>query len=138
MNTAWTKQGLLVRFGRVATILHRGLALIGLAAVVLVLVRGKTLFFDESAAHSAAVGSIRYDGAVSLLDGADDADTQKYRALANYVSRKYRIAPDVTEQFVGAAYDAGRQVGLDPLLILAVMAGGVHLDSGAGSPKGVE
>ena len=122
VNTTWTKQGLLVRFGRVATILHRGLALIGLAAVVLVLVRGKTLFFDESAARSAAVGSIRYDGAVSLLDGADDADTQKYRALANYVSRKYRIAPDVTEQFVGAAYDAGRQVGLDPLLILAVMA----------------
>jgi len=120
MNTTWTKQGLLVRFAKVATVLHHGLAFIGLAAVVLVLVRGKALFFDESA--SAAVGSIRYDGAVSLLDGADDADTQKYRALANYVSRKYRIAPDVTEQFVGAAYDAGRQVGLDPLLILAVMA----------------
>jgi len=122
MNTTWTKQGLLVRFGRVATILHHGLALIGLAAMVLVLVRGKALFFDENTARSAAVGSIHYDGTVSLLDGADDADTQKYRALANYVSRKYRIAPDVTEQFVGAAYDAGRQVGLDPLLILAVMA----------------
>jgi len=90
--------------------------------MVLVLVRGKALFFDENTARSAAVGSIHYDGTVSLLDGADDADTQKYRALANYVSRKYRIAPDVTEQFVGAAYDAGRQVGLDPLLILAVMA----------------
>ena len=122
MYTTWTKQGLLVRFGRVATILHHGLALIGLAAMVLVLVRGKALFFDENTARSAAVGSIHYDGTVSLLDGADDADTQKYRALANYVSRKYRIAPDVTEQFVGAAYDAGRQVGLDPLLILAVMA----------------
>src|SRR5207244_4399831 len=82
----------------------------------------KTLFCDEHASRSTAVGSIRYDGAISLLDRADDADTQKYRALANYVSRKYRIAPDVTEQFVGAAYDAGRQVGLDPLLILAVMA----------------
>ncbi len=122
MNTTWAKQGLLDRFGRAATILHHGLALIGFAAVVLVLVRGKTLFFDENAGRSAVVGSIRYDGAVSLLDRADDADTQKYRALANYVSRKYRIAPDVTEQFVGAAYDAGRQVGLDPLLILAVMA----------------
>ncbi len=122
MNTTWTKQGLLGRFGKVATVLHHGLALIGFAAVVLILVRGKTLFFDESVSRSAAVGSIRYDGAVSLLDGADDADTRKYRALANYVSRRYRIAPDVTEQFVGAAYDAGRQVGLDPLLILAVMA----------------
>src|SRR2546428_9722097 len=123
MNTTWVKRDLLDRFGRVATVLHHGLALIGLAAVVLILARGKTLFFDEHASRSTAVGSIRYDGAISLLDRADDTNTQKYRALANYVSRKYRIAPDVTEQFVGAAYDAGRQVGLDPLLILAVMAG---------------
>jgi len=126
MNTTGAKQGLLGQFGTVATVLHHGFAFIGLAAVVLILMRGKTLFFDEhvshSAAVSAAVGSIRYDEAVSLLGRADDADAQKYRALANYVSRKYRIAPDVTEQFVGAAYDAGRQVGLDPLLILAVMA----------------
>jgi soluble lytic murein transglycosylase-like protein len=125
MNTAEAKQDLLGQFGKVATVLHHGLAFVGLVAVVLVLMRGKALFFDEQAsptAASAAAGSIRYDGAVSLLEKADDADAQKVRALANYVSRKYRIAPDVTEQFVGAAYDAGRQVGLDPLLILAVMA----------------
>src|ERR1041385_462099 len=93
MNTTWTKQDLLDQFARVATILHHGLAFIGLAAVVLVLARGKTLFFDEHASRAAAVGSIRYDGAVSLLDGADDTDTQKYRALVNYVSRRYRMAP---------------------------------------------
>jgi len=125
MNTTEAKQDLLGQYGKVAkvaTVLHHGLALIGFAAVVLVFMRGKALFFDEHAGRSAAVGSIRYDGVVSLLDGADSADAQKYRALASYVSRKYRIAPDVTEQFVGAAYDAGRQVGLDPLLILAVMA----------------
>jgi energy-converting hydrogenase Eha subunit A len=122
MNTTGVKQGLLGRFGKVATVLHHGLALVGLAAVVLIFMRGKALFLEEHATPSPTIGSIRYDGAVSLLDGADDADIQKYRALANYVSRKYRIAPDVTEQFVGAAYDAGRQVGLDPILILAVMA----------------
>jgi len=122
MNTTGVKHGLLGRFGIAVTVLHHGLALVGLAAVVLTFMRGKALFFEEHASASPTIGSIRYDGAVSLLDGADDADVQKYRALANYVSRKYRIAPDVTEQFVGAAYDAGRQVGLDPLLILAVMA----------------
>src|SRR5256886_14891139 len=111
MNTTWTKQDLLDQFGRMATILHHGLAFIGLAAVVLILARGKTLFFDEHASRSAAVGSIRYDGAVSLLDGADDTDTPKYRALANYVSRRYRLAPEVTVQVVGAASDARRQVG---------------------------
>jgi soluble lytic murein transglycosylase-like protein len=131
MNTTEAKQDLLGRLRNVATVphfrelaivLHHALAFTGLVAVVLILMRGKALFFDEHAAPSAAIGSIRYDGAISLLDRADDPDTEKYRALANYVSRKYRIAPDATEQFVGAAYDAGRQQGLDPLLILAVMA----------------
>ncbi|HMH16674.1 MAG TPA: lytic transglycosylase domain-containing protein [Burkholderiales bacterium] len=122
MNTTEAKQGLLGQVGKMASILHHGLALVGVMAVVLVFMRGKTLFFDENASRSAAIGSIRYDGAVSLLERPDEADAQKFRALANYVSRRYRIAPDVTEQFVGAAYDAGRQVGLDPLLILAVMA----------------
>jgi len=53
------------------------------------------------------MGSIQYDGTGSLFEGAQDADSQKYRALAAYVSRRYRIAPDVTEVFVGAAQEAG-------------------------------
>ena len=109
MNTTDAKQGLLgrlrnvatvTRFRKLAIVLHHGLALTGLVAVVLILMRGKALFFDGQAGPSAAIGSIRYDGAISLLDRADDPDAEKYRALANYVSRKYRIAPDATEQFV--------------------------------------
>ncbi len=122
MNTAWTKQDLLGQFGKTAAMLHHGLALIGLVAVLLVIARGKTLFFDEQPDRSATIGSIQYDGTSSLFEGAQEADGQKYRALAAYVSRRYRIAPDVTEVFVGAAQEAGREVGLDPLLILAVMA----------------
>src|SRR5436309_15659714 len=109
MNTTWVKQDLLDRFGRVATVLHHGLALIALAAVVLILVRGKTLFFDEHASRATAVGEIRYDRTLLLLDRADDTDTQKYRALTNYVYRKSRIEQEVTEQFARTAYDAGRQ-----------------------------
>ena len=122
MSTTGLRQGLLDPLGRLFAVLHHGLALIGLAAVVVILVRGKALFFDEGPLRAATVGSIRYDGTVSLLERVDSADGQKYQALINYVSRRYRIAPDVIEQFVGAAHDAGRQVGLDPLLILAVMA----------------
>jgi hypothetical protein len=122
MSTTGLRQRLLDPLGRLFAVLHHGLALIGLAAVVVILVRGKALFFDESPVRAATVGSIRYDGTVSLLERVDGADSQKYQALINYVSRRYRIAPDVIEQFVGAAHDAGRQVGLDPLLILAVMA----------------
>jgi energy-converting hydrogenase Eha subunit A len=122
MNTTWNKQYLLGQFGKSAAMLHHGLALIGLVAILLVVVRGKSLFFDEQPSRAATIGSIHYDGAVSLFEGAEEADGQRYRALANYVSRRYRIAPDVTEVFVGAAHEAGREVGLDPLLILAVMA----------------
>src|SRR5262245_10773495 len=122
MNTTWTKQDLLGQFGKAAAMLHHGLALVGLVAVLLVIARGQTLFFDEQPNRSATIGSIQYDGTTSLFEGAQEADGQKYRALANYVSRRYRIAPDVTEVFVGAAHEAGREVGLDPLLILAVMA----------------
>jgi energy-converting hydrogenase Eha subunit A len=122
MNTTWNKQYMLGQFGRAAAILHHGLALIGLVAVLLVAARGKTLFFDEQPSRSATMGSIHYDVGGALFEGAEEADSQKYRALANYLSRRYRIAPDVTEVFVGAAHEAGREVGLDPLLILAVMA----------------
>src|SRR5258708_19375043 len=122
MSTTELRQDLLDQFRRLAAILHHGLAFIGLAAVVIILVRGQALFWDEGRGPAVAAGSIRYDGTVSVLERVDSADSEKYRALINYVSRRYRIAPDVIEQFVGAAHDAGRQVGLDPLLILAVMA----------------
>ena len=122
MNTTWARQYLLGQFGKTAAMLHHGLALIGLVAILLVVARGKALFFDEQPDRSATVGSIHYDGATSLFEGAAEADGQKYRALASYLSRRYRIAPDVTELFIGAAHEAGKEVGLDPLLILAVMA----------------
>jgi soluble lytic murein transglycosylase-like protein len=123
MNTAQSKAHLLMRLGTVAAILHHGLALIGLVAVVLVLIRA--VHFqpaEDGSARSSSIGAIRYDGSLAQSDSIDDANSRKLRALVTYVSKRYRIAPDITEQFVGAAYDAGQQVGLDPLLILAVMA----------------
>ncbi|TMI72529.1 MAG: lytic transglycosylase domain-containing protein, partial [Bacillati bacterium ANGP1] len=122
MSATVLRQELLDQFRRLVAILHHGLAFVGLAAVVIVLVRGKALFLEEALGPAAAVGAIRYEGTVSLLERVDGADSQKYRALINYVSRRYRVAPDVIEQFVGAAHDAGRQVGFDPLLILVVIA----------------
>jgi soluble lytic murein transglycosylase-like protein len=74
---------------------------------------------DDGEGHWAASGSIRYDGAA---EAAAAAAAERHRALAAYLSKRYRIAHAATEQLVGVAYDAGQQVGLDPLLILAVMA----------------
>ena len=122
MNATEWKRHLRDCIGWLGGALHHGLALIGIAAVAVLLVRGKAFFLDEDVVSPATMGAIRYDGALGPLVLAEDMDPVKYRALVSYVSRRYRIAPDVIERFVGAAYDAGRNTGLDPLLILAVMA----------------
>jgi len=43
-------------------------------------------------------------------------------AVADYIARKYRVAAQATGQLVKAAYMTGREVGIDPLLILGVIA----------------
>jgi soluble lytic murein transglycosylase-like protein len=104
----------------IAAALHHGLALIGLAAVVFVVMQS-ALGLPENLGRAAVQGPIRYDGDL-LSERADDPEAVKQRALVNYLSRRYRVASSATEQLVDAAYDAGQQVGLDPLLILAVVA----------------
>jgi soluble lytic murein transglycosylase-like protein len=42
--------------------------------------------------------------------------------LVKYLSRRYLIAGEATQRMVGAAYGAAHEVGLDPLLILAIIA----------------
>jgi soluble lytic murein transglycosylase-like protein len=42
--------------------------------------------------------------------------------LVKFLSRRYLIAAEATERMVGAAYRAAREVGLDPLLVLAVIS----------------
>lgn len=121
MNITGWKLQWVGRIGWLGGILHHGLALIGVAAVAVLVLRGGALFDDEIA-RPGTTGAIRYDGAVVPLALAESVDPEKYKALVSYVSRRYRIAPDVIERFVGAAYSAGRNNGLDPLLILAVMA----------------
>jgi soluble lytic murein transglycosylase-like protein len=42
--------------------------------------------------------------------------------LARYLARRFLVAGEATERMVGAAYRAARDVGLDPLLVLAVIS----------------
>ncbi len=44
------------------------------------------------------------------------------RALVEHLSRRFYIASAATERMVAAAYRAAAEVGLDPLLVLAVIA----------------
>lgn len=53
---------------------------------------------------------------------AAQAPDPEQAALSRYLSRRFLIANEATERMVGAAYDAANEVGLDPLLVLAVIS----------------
>ncbi|RFU46317.1 lytic transglycosylase domain-containing protein [Paraburkholderia sp. DHOC27] len=48
--------------------------------------------------------------------------TREQDLVANYLARRYRVAQEPVSELVKAAFDTGREVGLDPLLLLSVMA----------------
>ncbi len=46
----------------------------------------------------------------------------KYRAIGEYLARRYRVSSDVAANIVAKAHAAGSELKLDPLLILAVIS----------------
>ncbi|SAL17669.1 transglycosylase SLT domain-containing protein [Caballeronia peredens] len=60
-----------------------------------------------------------------VADARDDrvlVSTREQKLVANFIARRYRVAEDPVAELVRAAFDTGREVGLDPLLLLSVMA----------------
>jgi soluble lytic murein transglycosylase-like protein len=50
------------------------------------------------------------------------ASTREKKQAVDYLSRKYRVNSDAVAILVDAAYSTGREMNLDPLLLLSVMA----------------
>lgn len=51
-----------------------------------------------------------------------DPNDGRYRVLSEFVAKRYRVSQDVTLDLVRFAHTAGNMLGLDPLLIIAVIA----------------
>ncbi|MEO7726255.1 MAG: transglycosylase SLT domain-containing protein, partial [Burkholderiales bacterium] len=51
-----------------------------------------------------------------------DANAGKYRAVGDYLARRYRVSADMTTEVVAKAHFIGAELKLDPLLILAVIS----------------
>ena len=49
-------------------------------------------------------------------------EQRRYRALASFLAKRYRVSQAVTLDLVTMAHAAGHQIGVDPLLIIAMMA----------------
>ena len=70
-------------------------------------------------ARSPSARRPRSSASTGATAGVPDAAQQ---ALIDHVSRRFLVAAAITERMVAAAHRAADEVGLDPLLVLAVIA----------------
>ena len=107
--------------------LARGLlALVGLAAVLAVAapaMRDRIAWQDAlSAAPERSADRPEPIARPGPIRPEPDVQEREQRAVAEFISRRYRVAEEAIAAFVSSAYRAGAEHRVDPLLILAVVA----------------
>ncbi len=75
---------------------------------------------------------------VEAPNGVAKALSKEQAQVANWISRKYRVAPEPVGELVAEAFAIGRRIKLDPTLILAVMAIESRFNPFAQSPVGAQ
>jgi hypothetical protein len=114
-------------------ITHNSFALVGLAVVFCLVglmarpdlrdageIKLRSWLHDR---HIAAVGMRIELDAIDRATAANPHELPKQQAaVAYWLSKKYRVAPEPLSALVAEAYEIGEQAKLDPTLILAVMA----------------
>ena len=74
---------------------------------------------DPQAAGARAQSESGHHPAAAITNPAEE---KRYRALSGFVANRYRVSQDVAYDLVRVAHNAGNQLQLDPLLIIAVIA----------------
>ncbi len=135
-------------------IAHNGLAMLGLIAAVCV---SALIFKPElrQQGENALLGWLQQrqpviatlastevptePEAVDRATATDPADLPKQQAaVAYWLSKKYRVAPEPIGALVAEAYEIGNKTKLDPTLILAIMAVESSFNPFAQSPVGAQ
>jgi soluble lytic murein transglycosylase-like protein len=101
------------------------LALVGLAAVggsMMLALQGDGL----KRVPGGLPGDVFFEPS-SVVEGAIQSDVEspldrEQRAVTEFIAKRYRVSEAAVASYVSAAYRAGEQYSVDPLLILAVVA----------------
>jgi hypothetical protein len=119
---------------------HNTLALLGLIAVALVVfvaghselrhtvelqalgwLQARQVARTDPAEQLAS--DLKEPGAIARATASDPNElTRQQAAVAQWLARRYRVAPEPVSRLVTEAWQVGARVGLDPTLILAIMA----------------
>jgi len=130
-------------------ITHNGFAVVGLAVVfsmLTLLARPDLRQVGESqlrtwlhARQAQTLGLVPELDAIDRATAANPKDLPKQQAaVAYWLSRKYRVAPEPLSALVAEAYEVGERTKLDPLLLLSVMAIESSFNPFAQSPVGAQ
>ncbi|MBI2771373.1 MAG: lytic transglycosylase domain-containing protein [Burkholderiales bacterium] len=130
-------------------ITHNSFALVGLAvvfAVITLTARPDLRQAGESklmtwlqARQAAALGMVPEMDAIDRATAANPKDLPKQQAaVAYWLSKKYKVAPEPLSALVAEAYEIGAKAKLDPTLILAIMAVESGFNPFAQSPVGAQ
>lgn len=130
-------------------IAHNGFALVGLAVVFSVVTltarpdlrqAGESRLMSLLQARQAeALGMVPELDAIDRATAANPKSLPKQQAaVAYWLSKKYRVAPEPVSALVAEAYELGERAKLDPTLILAVMAVESGFNPFAQSPVGAQ
>lgn len=130
-------------------ITHNGFALVGLATVfatLMLVARPDLRQAGESqmltwlhARQAQALGLVPELDAIDRATALNPKDLPKQQAaVAYWLSKKYRVAPEPLSALVAEAYEIGAKTKLDPTLILAVMAVESGFNPFAQSPVGAQ
>jgi len=110
--------------GTTLKMLSGGFALIGVLVVLAVALPGprEALLRQLSAWEEDLEGEVVNVSAGTIQAGVETPALREQRAVAEFISKRYRVAQDAVSGFVASAYRSGSESKVDPLLILAVVA----------------